>query len=203
MKTALAAPFLLLGAATAAPGYPPQDLMVECPVMHKAMSITQMEDGLFRDVLGIRYYLCCGPCQEDFDKSPSQWTKQAPDPKTIRGIALFDPVLGARLDLPRATTRIVREGVLYPFLTRESLASFKKDPKRYSSRPEKELLTCPVTGQLLRRSADAAGYSDFEGQRIYFDTWISKSRFDANPSAYKERLAEKKQPSDQPEGKTP
>jgi YHS domain-containing protein len=204
MKTVLAAPFLLLGAATPVLGYAPQGgLLVECPVMHKEMSITKMEDGLFRDVLGIRYYLCCGPCQEDFDKTPSRWTKPSPEQKTIRGIALFDPVLGARLDLPRATARATREGILYPFLTRESRASFDKDPKRYASRPEKEQLTCPVTGHLLRSSAEAAGYSDFEGQRIYFDTWISKSKFDANPSAYKERLAEKKQPSDQQERKTP
>ena len=194
MNTALAAPFLLLGAATSALGYAPQGgLLVDCPVMHKEMAITKMADGLFRDVLGVRYYLCCGPCQEDFDKTPSRWTKPVPETKTIRGIALFDPVLGARLDLPRATARATREGILYPFLTRESRVSFDKDPKRYASRPEKEQLTCPVTGQLLRSSAEAAGYSDFEGQRIYFATWISKTKFDANPSAYKERLAPKKQ----------
>jgi YHS domain-containing protein len=204
MKTVLATPFLLLGAATAVRGYAPQGgLLVECPVMQKVMSITKMEDGLFRDVLGIRYYLCCGPCQEDFDKTPSRWTKPSPELKTIQGISLFDPVLGARLDLPRATARATREGVLYPFLTKESRASFDKDPKRYTSRPEKEQLTCPVTGHLLRSSAEAAGYSDFEGQRIYFDTWINKTKFDANPSTYKERLAEKKQPSDQPERKKP
>ena len=193
-----------LGAATVALGQTPSgELLVQCPVMQKEMPLRNMEDAIFRDILGVRYFLCCGPCLEDFEKNPSPWTKPQPGLKAIQGISLFDPVLGARLDLPRAAARVARDGVIYPFLSKESRDRFLKDPKRFTARPAKERLTCPITGRVFQDSAEAAGYSDFEGQRLYFATWLGKSQFDANSAAYKERLSEKKPPSESPGGSVP
>jgi YHS domain-containing protein len=164
-----------------------QESPVICPVMGKAI---QSPDQAWktRDVKGVRYYLCCQPCEEKFDKEPAKFTVAPSDKTKAGGVFLFDPVTTKRLDANKAVASSVYEGILFPFASRENKKAFDKSPKKYSTIPAKELLYCPVSDESVKDYASASDYSDYEGERIYMCCPGCKEPFDKNPAKYKARL---------------
>lgn len=158
-----------------------------CPVMNKSLASLD-QAWTQRDVKGVRYYLCCKPCEEQFDKEPATFTVAPSDPTKVSGVFLFDPVTTKRLDMKKAVAYAVYQGVAFPFATPQNKAAFDKEPTKYASRPEKELLFCPVSSEVVKSYAAASDYSDLKGERIYFCCPGCKEKFDANPAKYADAM---------------
>jgi YHS domain-containing protein len=164
-----------------------QESPLMCPVMGKEI-LSPEQAWKTRDVKGVRYYLCCQPCEEKFDKEPTAFTAAPSNPAKAGGVFLFDPVTTKRLDVSKSVAYSVYEGVLYPFATVANKKAFDKSPKKYATRPEKELLYCPVSDKAVKDYASASDYSDYEGERIYMCCPGCKEPFDKEPTKYKARM---------------
>ena len=177
----------LTTAHSASPAQTRQESPLVCPVMVKEIfSLDQVWKT--RDVKGVRYYLCCKPCEESFDKEPTAFTVAPSNPAKAGGVFLFDPVTTKRLDLGKAVAYSIYEGVLFPFATVANKKTFDKSPKKYATRPEKELLYCPVSDKPVKDYAAASDYSDYQGERIYMCCPGCKEPFDKEPTKYKARM---------------
>jgi YHS domain-containing protein len=53
----------------------------------------------------------------------------------------------------------------------------------------KQVLICPVTGEVISSISDAAGHSVYKGKTYYFCCSGCKPMFDANPAKYVKSMA--------------
>jgi YHS domain-containing protein len=184
---ALVSIVLTTTAHSASPAQTRQESPLICPVMGKEI-LSPEQAWKTRDVKGVRYYLCCQPCEEKFDKEPTAFTVAPSNPAKAAGVFLFDPVTTKRLDVGKAVAYSVYGGVLFPFATAANKKAFDKSPKTYATRPEKELLYCPVSDKPVKDYAAASDYSDYQGERIYMCCPGCKEPFDKEPTKYKARM---------------
>jgi YHS domain-containing protein len=120
------------------------------------------------DYNGVRYSMCCGGCPDAFKKDPAKALANKSLEGKLVGIALFDPVSGARVEEKNAKGGSEDyKGIRYFFQTAEDKSAFDADPKKFSAAPKKELLFCAVMGHELKDEATAGGYVDFEETRYY------------------------------------
>jgi YHS domain-containing protein len=114
---------------------------------------------------GAKYTVCCGGCAPAFKAQPK---KYATNDKATVGEFLFDPVSGARLDWSKtALPSTDYKGLRYRFASKENQAIFAKEPAKFTKTPEKESLVCPISGEDIDGTSNAAGYVDFKGVRYY------------------------------------
>lgn len=183
-----AAGLALLAAPPAqAQAQPPAASTLVCPVMGKALLTLDQASGT-REYKGALYYLCCKPCEEQFEKDPAKFAARPLPAGKVSAAFLFDPVTTKRLDMKKAAAVSYYGGVAYPFYSKENKIAFDKDPKRYASVPAKELLYCPVSDEAVKNYAEASDYSDYEGERVYFCCPGCKEPFDKDPAKYDGRM---------------
>jgi len=120
------------------------------------------------DYAGIRFGMCCGGCDTNFQKDPEKFIRDSAKKKLTVGASIFDPVSGKKIVGKQIVATVDYMGVRYPFESEANKEAFAKDAKKLAARPTKEALMCPVTGEAIKNEASAAGYADFEGVRYYF-----------------------------------
>jgi YHS domain-containing protein len=116
---------------------------------------------------GGRYAFCCAGCDVAFTKSPEKFIKEALGNDAPVALFLFDPVTGNRIEETDAKATLVHHGVRYLFASPDGMTEFQSRPDQYAARPERESLTCPVSGKTIARYSAAAGYKDYDGVRYY------------------------------------
>ncbi|MDE2126954.1 MAG: YHS domain-containing protein [Armatimonadetes bacterium] len=158
-----------------------------CSVLGTAIpSVTAK--SLHVDYMGVRYYMCCGGCPSQFSANPTKYIKAAAKTRNVIGASLFDPVTTARVLPDKAVAHADYGNVRYFFASKDDLATFNKDPKKYTVTPKSEVLYCAVMNQKIASSDKASNYSDLKGVRYYFCCTSCKAPFDKNPSQYTDGL---------------
>ena len=182
-------PALCAGVASlaASPVIARQESPLVCPVTGSAVRLPGAATKT-RDVQGVRYAFCCPMCEKSFDKQPAKFTAVPKDKTKAVGVFLFDPVTTKRLGVKTAVATSVYDGVLYPFASGANKTTFDKSPRRYATRPAKELLFCPVSDEVVKDYASASDYSDYNGERIYMCCPGCKEPFDKEPTKYKSKI---------------
>lgn len=136
---------------------------VVCPVSHEASPA----DGKKVDYNGVRYTMCCGDCDKMFTKEPAKALSDKGLEGKLVGVALFDPVSGARIEQKAAKASSDYKGIRYFFLTSDEKTTFDGAPDTYATAPKKEALWCAVMGHAVDDYATAGGYVDLDGTRYY------------------------------------
>jgi len=162
-----------------------------CPVLGtKIDAVTK--DTLFSDYKGVRYYYCCASCKPTFDKEPANFLKDGKKDKAfgdkVVGASLFDAISTKRLDADKAKAHSDFNGVRYFFATTDEKKTFDKDAKKLAVVPDKEVLFCPVSDEVVESYAKASDFSDIKGTRYYFCCDGCKPKFDKSPDKYLEGL---------------
>ncbi len=158
-----------------------------CPVLgSKVESITK--DTLHSDYKGVRYYFCCGSCKPDFDKNPAKFLKDSKTKGKVVGGSLFDPITTIRIDPKKAVSKSEFNGVRYFFAKADGKDLFDKDSRKYAIAPDKELLFCPISDEVVSSYEKASDYSDVKGTRYYFCCAGCKPKFDKDPGKYLENI---------------
>jgi len=116
---------------------------------------------------GVRYVTCCLNCAGKFKNDPQAVVKASKSNGALIGESLFDPTTGARIDGKKAVASSDFEGVRFYFASAEGKKSFDAEPKKWSARPEKELVFCPIMGHALKSVSEAGGYVDVKNVRYY------------------------------------
>lgn len=149
---------LIAFAALAAPG---ED--VKCAVMHSPTN----EKSKAVEFSGARFPMCCGGCPEAFSKDPGKFIKDAAKSNETIGVFLFCPVSGERIDMDKVKETSNYKGIKYGFCCADCKGAFEKDPAKFAKSPEKESLTCAVSGEKIASYSEAAGFVDYNGARYY------------------------------------
>ncbi len=142
---------------------PIDDTPIKCAVMGsptKATSVTI-------EYAGAKFPMCCGGCNSTFLKEPQKFIKEAAKGQDAVGMFLFCPVSGEKLDMKNVKETVTYHGIKYGFCCPDCIGEFKKDPAKYAKTPEKESLTCPVSGEAISAYSASAGYVDHKGVRYF------------------------------------
>lgn len=136
-----------------------------CPVMP---SHALPAKPIFMEWNGGSFGLCCGGCEAPFTKEPMKFIKTATEKNQIVGTFLFDPISKKRLEAKNAKASFDFGGVRYNFENEANMTAFKAmAADKMVKWPEKQSMTCPVSGEAIPSQSKAAGYMDFEGVRYY------------------------------------
>ena len=135
---------------------------LNCPVMGSPAN-----PKMALEYAGMRVEFCCKGCDTTFAKEPGKFMTASAKKDGAAGDFLFDPVTGKRIDTKEAKFKAVHKGVRYSFESEANLAAFNADPAKFTTAPEKDSLTCAVTGETVSAYSEAAGYVDFNGTRYY------------------------------------
>lgn len=125
------------------------------------------EPGHAVDYRGVRYNMCCGGCDGQFAKNPGKFLESPKVAGKLLGASLFDPVTGLRIAAKNAKAATDYDGTRYYFASKDSVDTFKADPKKYATYPEMEALYCPVMKHSVESYSEAGGYVDHEGVRYF------------------------------------
>jgi YHS domain-containing protein len=137
---------------------------VVCPMTGGASPST----GKAVDYNGVRFTMCCGGCDAPFKKDPAKALKSDALKGKLVGVALFDPVSGARITEKSAKGGFSDfDGVRFYFANADEKKAFDAEPKKFAKAPEKEALYCAVMGHELKDYSTAGGYVDVESVRYY------------------------------------
>ena len=101
-----------------------------CPVMGGEGLVE--EAPAFSDVNGVRYYHCCGACQEPFRSNPSKWLKGFAVPGNIvtvddAGKHFIDPVDSTKGIVKSKTTFFDVDGKRYFFASKKTMKRFRQN----------------------------------------------------------------------------
>ncbi len=102
-----------------------------CPVMGGEGLVE--EAPAFSDVEGVRYYHCCGGCQEPFRSNPAKWLKGFAVPGNIvtmddAGKHFVDPVDFTKGLVKSKTAFFDLDGKRYYFASKKTMKRFQKNP---------------------------------------------------------------------------
>lgn len=150
--------------------------------------ITPTKDTRISDYNGVRYYFCCGSCKPEFDLDPVKVIHDPQNKDRMIGASLFDPVTTKRIEPEKAAAHSDYNSVRYFFAQADDKQTFDKVPKQYATAPDKHLLFCPVSNQIVAGYAKAADYSNYKGTRYYFCCPGCKPQFDKDPDKYLQDL---------------
>jgi YHS domain-containing protein len=103
-----------------------------CPVMGGEGLVE--EAPAFSDYEGVRYYHCCGACQEPFRSNPSKWLRKFAVPANIvmvdeSGKYFMDPVDSTKGLVKSKTAFFDLDGKRYFFASKKTMKRFQDDPK--------------------------------------------------------------------------
>jgi YHS domain-containing protein len=127
----------------------------------------EADTELSLEYAGVKNYFCCEDCVPKFKAEPAKYMKAAAELKAPVGEFLFDPVSGKRIKSDKARGTVDFKGVRYFFASKENLAAFNKDPKKFSTVPAKESLVCPVMKEAVATYSKADSYVDYKDVRYY------------------------------------
>ena len=101
-----------------------------CPVMGGEGLVE--EAPAFSEVDGVRYYYCCGGCQEQFRSNPSKWLKGFAVPGNIStvdeaGKHFVDPVDSTKGIVKTKTAFFDLDGKRYYFTSKNTMKRFQED----------------------------------------------------------------------------
>ena len=172
-----------------------------CPVLGTKIE-TISKDTLSSDYKGVRYYFCCNSCKPQFEKDPSKFLKDSKNKDKVIGASLFDPVTTKRIDPQKAAAHRDYNGVRYFFANADDQKTFDKEPKKYATVPDMDVLFCPVSNAKIASYEKAYNYSDYKGTRYYFCCDGCKPTFDKNPDKYLTDLDTRMKAKEQPQKDT-
>ncbi|HWD40437.1 MAG TPA: hypothetical protein VG944_16425 [Fimbriimonas sp.] len=141
-----------------------QQPALSCPIAGDPVS---GKPGETIEYAGIRFATCCTDCGGTFKKDPAKALKASAEKGKTVGVFLFDPITHARIDDKKAVGFSDYKGVRYEFKSEDEKKTFDADPKKYTARPEKEALFCPVYKTKIGAYYQAGGYVDAGGVRYY------------------------------------
>ncbi len=148
------------------------------------------------DYAGVRYGTCCAGCVAPFTKDPVKFIKAAAEANRTIGIALFDPMTGARIDAKKAPGGYSDfKGTRYFFATAASKTTFDTTPAKFAVTTAKEALYCPVMGHAVENYASAGAIADFDGVRYYLCCTDCLGTFKASPGQYAAKASAKAAPA--------
>jgi YHS domain-containing protein len=116
---------------------------------------------------GAKFMFCCPGCEPKFTREPMKYIKERAEAGQLAGQFLFDPVTGDLLNMRRAKFHMAFKGINYSFTKEENFNTFKANPAKFATMPEKEVMTCPVMGEKVASYGEASAYVDFQGVRYY------------------------------------
>lgn len=151
-----------------------------------AMTGNPINDDVPRvDYAGIQFGFCGVNCVLAFERDPARIVKNFPGDKP-RGMFLFDPVSGARIDLHRQGAIEFRDisGVRVFFESKATLKVFESNDKGYRLSLPRECLVDAVNLKPIITYSDAVGYVDFNGVRYYFGEVETFAKFKSTPRSY-------------------
>lgn len=169
-----------------------QRLQATCPVMGGAV-----DPEIFVEQDGQKVYFCCDGCDKKFKADP---TKYAPKLKESYTTQVHCPVTGQRIDLAQSLEE--KDRTVY-FSSKESLAKYKADPKKYAQAllPEvgvvaygptakDDIVTAPVCpadkAQHKRGEVQSAVY---QGKVYFLSSEACAKAFKADPAEYVRALS--------------
>lgn len=155
------------------------DTPLKCAVMGSPTNAKSMT----MEYAGAKYPMCCGGCPDAFKKEPTKYIKEAAKSNTTIGMTLFCPVSGEKLDMEKVKATIDYKGMRYGFCCNDCVTAFKADPAKFAKTPEKESMTCPVSGEKIAAYSAAAGFMDYKGVRYYFCCGDCMSAMKKDPDA--------------------
>jgi YHS domain-containing protein len=143
------------------------------------------------DFAGVQFGFCGVNCIIAFERDPARNLRNLPGGDKPRGIYLFDPVSGARIDLHRQGAVDYRDigGVRVFFETKANLKVYESSDKAFRLTAPRECLVDAVTRKPLATYSDAVGFSDFGGVRYYFSEVESLAKFKTSPRSYTPAVA--------------
>ena len=150
------------------------DDTVTCPVSGKTVKKSEAKGPYAYN--GKTYYFCCDGCKEAFIKDPEKYAQNDADS------TVTDPVCGMKVKKSEAKATFEYNGKTYYFCMEGCLEKFKEDPEKYASKAE-EMVTCPVSGETIKRS-EAAGKYEYKGKTYYFCCPNCKEKFVKDPEKY-------------------
>jgi len=103
-----------------------------CPVMGGEGLVE--EASAFSDIEGVRYYHCCGGCQEPFRSNPSKWLKGFAVPGNIvtvdeAGKHFVDPVDSTKGIVKSKTAFVDLDGKRYYFASKKTMKRFQENSR--------------------------------------------------------------------------
>jgi YHS domain-containing protein len=140
-----------------------EDNPIVCPIMGEPVA----KNAPTVEYAGARYAFCCPGCDVGFTKDPAGAIKKNEKAKKTIALFLFDPVTRKAIHSDKAKATVDYNGVRYQFESEHNLATFNKDPKKFTAAPKKESLSCPVTGEVIATYSDASNYMDYKDVRYY------------------------------------
>jgi len=151
-----------------------------------AMTGNPISDDVSRvDYAGVQFGFCGVNCVIAFERNPATVLRNLPSGDKPRGMYLFDPVSGARIDLHRQGEVKFKDlgGVRVYFESSANLKTYEANDKAYRITAPRECLVDAVTRTPLATYSDAVGFVNFGGVRYYFSDADTMSRFKATPTA--------------------
>ncbi len=167
--------------ATALMFAPGQAASTACPIMGSPTN----DKSQALDYNGIRFRMCCAGCDGTFKTNAATIVgKLKADSKAI-GEFMFDPMTGKPISSKDSKGTSDYMGIRYFFASADDKAKFDKSPKSFASMPKKEILGCVVnTADQLKSYADAGGYVDYNGTRMYVCCASCLTKLKADPAKY-------------------
>lgn len=160
------------------------DEKLTCPVSGK--EITNIENAPKYEYKGKTYYFCCENCKEAFMKDPEKYIQVETHEGHMHAHAedsAYDPTCSMKIKKTEAAATYEYNGETYYFCSEQCKDKFAQNPEKYIQEQKEQYVTCPVSGEIIRKS-DAAGTYEYNGKTYYFCCSGCKEKFVKNPENY-------------------
>lgn len=145
---------------------------------------------------GVKTGICCPGCKDELKKEPTKYFTQAAKAGTVIGEFLFDPVSHNRMAKTDGKPFADFKGVRYYFESDANKKTFATNMAKFAAMPAKEVLKCPVTGEVVETYSKASSYIDQDGVRFYVCCAGCSKPLNENPQKYTSQYkAEAKAPA--------